>query len=90
MTGVCSANSSREARCSPEENLIAKGEAVKGNGFLRTDDAEVDDADEKPRDRIVDEGIRGLLFASTGSGRSDVCAGSIGWKDREAIEIMWL
>lgn len=57
LTKVCSGNSSVESRCSPEENLVAKGEAVKGKGFLRTDDDEADDAVEKPRDRIVDEGI---------------------------------
>jgi hypothetical protein len=77
LTKVCSGNSKGEVRCSPDEYLIANGEAVKGKGFLRTDDAEVDDADEKPRDRIVNDGIRGLLFGSTGSGRSEVCPGSL-------------
>ena len=66
------------ARCSADagdENLVANGEAVKGKGFLRTDDDEVDDAVEKPRDRIVNDGIRGLLFGSWWSGRS-------GWSSR--------
>ncbi len=33
------------ARCSPEENLMAKGEAVGGNGFRRT--GEVNEKDEE-------------------------------------------
>lgn len=61
-------------RCSPgvgDENLVTNGEAVKGKGFLRTDDDEVDDAVEKPLDRMVNDGIRGLLFGSWCSGRLD-------------------
>lgn len=30
------------ARCSPEENLVAKGDAVDGSGFLRTGDDDVE------------------------------------------------
>jgi len=59
---VCSGSSSVAARCSPEENLVAKGEAVDGKGFLRTGDEEVADDEERPRDRMDNEGIRGLLF----------------------------
>lgn len=70
---VCSGNSNVEVRCSPDENLVARGEAVKGKGFLRTDDDEVDDAAEKPRDRIDNDGIRGLL---SGWG---TCSGRLGW-----------
>ena len=36
------------------------------------DDDEVDDAVEKPRDRIVNDGIRGLLFGW-------MCSGGSGW-----------
>lgn len=52
------------ARCSPDENLVARGEAVNGKGFLRTgdDDEEVDEADERARDLIDNDGMRGLLF----------------------------
>lgn len=41
---------------------MAKGEAVDGKGFLRTGDEEEEDDEERPRDRIGNEGIRGLLF----------------------------
>jgi hypothetical protein len=71
------------ARCSPDENLVAKGEAVKGKGFLRTDDDEVDDAVEKPRDRMVSDGMRGLLFGSVCSGRSDRLSGSLAGRIEE-------
>ena len=63
------------ARCSPDESLVAKGEAVKGKGFRRTDDDEVDDAVEKARDRIVNDGIRGLLPGRSWPGRSGSSSG---------------
>jgi hypothetical protein len=57
---VCSGNCRVEARCSGEENLVAKGEAVAGKGFRRTGDDEVDDEDERvsARDRIDSERLR--------------------------------
>ena len=57
---VCSGSCRVAARCSPEENLVAKGEAVAGKGLRRTGDDEVDDEDESvsARDRIDSEGIR--------------------------------
>ena len=83
LTKVCSGDSRVAARCSPDENLVAKGEAVKGNGFLRIDDDEVDDAVEKPRDRIVNDGIRGLLFGWMCSGRSGWSTGSLAGRIEE-------
>jgi hypothetical protein len=62
LTNVCSGNSRVETRCSPDENLVARGEAVEGRGFLRTDEVEVDEVVEKPRDRTVDGGMRGILM----------------------------
>jgi hypothetical protein len=60
-----SSGSSRvAARCAPDENLVAKGDAVGGKGFRRTgDDDEVEET-ERPRARIDSERIRGLLFLS--------------------------
>jgi hypothetical protein len=58
---VCSGRFKVAARCSPEENLVAKGEAVAGKGFRRTGDDEVvvDNGEESvsARDRIASEGI---------------------------------
>lgn len=39
---------------------MAKGEAVEGRGFLRTDDDEVADADDRALDRVDSELVRGL------------------------------
>ena len=49
-------------RCSPEENRVAKGEAVAGKGFLRTGDDEVDDIDERVAVRVrrVNDGTGSL------------------------------
>jgi len=52
------------ARCSPDEYRVARGEAVTGNGFLRTGEDEADDAVEMDKDRIDNDGTRGLLFRS--------------------------
>jgi hypothetical protein len=63
---VCSGSSRVAARCSPEENLVARGEAVMGKGFRRTGDDEVvvDDVDTSvsARDRVDNEGIWSLRF----------------------------
>lgn len=56
-------------RCSPEENRVAKGEAVTGKGFLLTGDDEVDDMDDivSVRGRRDNDGIRsrGFWFSSS-------------------------
>jgi hypothetical protein len=57
---VCSGSSRVAARCSPEENLVARSEAVAGRGFRRTGDDVVVDEDEESvsaRDLIDNEGI---------------------------------
>jgi hypothetical protein len=61
---VSSGSSRVEVRCSPEEYLVAKGEAVNGKGFLRTGDEEVDEEEERARSRIIREGIRGRVPVS--------------------------
>ena len=68
MVKVVSGSSKVAARCSPEENLVAKGEAVAGKGFRRTGDDEVDEVDESvsARDRIDSEGARSVVFFSAG------------------------
>jgi hypothetical protein len=62
---VCSGRSSVAARCSPEEYLVARGEAVFGKGLRRTgDDEVVDDGEESvsARDRIDSGGNCSLVF----------------------------
>lgn len=62
---VCSGSSRVATRCSPEENLVARGEAVAGRGFRRTgDDEVVDDGEESvsARDLIDSEAIWSRLF----------------------------
>jgi hypothetical protein len=49
-------------RWSPAEKRVAAGEAVTGNGFLLMGDDGDEDAVEKARDRIDNDGIRGLFF----------------------------
>jgi hypothetical protein len=44
------------------EKRVACDEAVTGNGFLLMGDDEVEDAEEKARDRVDNDGIRGLFF----------------------------
>jgi hypothetical protein len=59
------------ARCSPDEYLVAKGEAVAGRGFRRTgDDEVVDNGEESVSARVLigRDGICSLLFAGAVSG----------------------
>ena len=59
------------ARCSPDEYLVARGEAVAGKGFRRTgEDEVVDDGEESvsARDRIDSDGNCSLVFAGAFSG----------------------
>lgn len=51
-------------RCSPEEYLVAKGDAVNGNGFLLTGDDEDVEEEDNARSRMVKEGIRGRGLVS--------------------------
>lgn len=60
----CSGSSSVAARCSLEENLVARGDAVDGRGFLRSGDDEEMEEMESPLSRSDNEGIRGLLLFS--------------------------
>lgn len=59
------------ARCSPDEYLVARGDAVNGRGFLRTgdDDGDVETVD-RARGRIAKGGIPGRLFRSCRRGGS--------------------
>ena len=73
LTNVCSGDSNVVARYSPDENLVANGEIVGGKGFLRTEEEEADDAEEKPRSRSVNDGTRGFGSGSVGRGRMGSC-----------------
>jgi len=55
-----------EVRCSPDEYLVARGDAVNGKGFLRTGEGngEVDTLD-SARGRIDNGGIPGRLFRNS-------------------------
>lgn len=59
-------------RCSPDEYLVARGEAVAGKGFRRTGEDEVvdDDGEESvsARDLIDRGGICSLVFVGAFSG----------------------
>jgi hypothetical protein len=58
----CSGGERIEPVRSGDENLVAKLEADNGRGLRRTgDDDEADDAVERPRTRMDNEGIRGFL-----------------------------
>lgn len=59
-----SGNSKVVARYSPEENLVARGDAVTGRGFLRTGDDEVDDMEDTVfvLDRKEDDGRSRVFF----------------------------
>ena len=60
---MCS-GSSGGLRCSPEEYLVASGDAVTGNGFRLTGDGdgEVVDTVEKALGLMVNEGGPGRVF----------------------------
>lgn len=62
--GGCGDSSKVVARYVPEENLVAKGDAVAGRGFLRTGDDEVEEIDDMVSvlDRKEDEDISRLIF----------------------------
>jgi hypothetical protein len=62
---VCSGCSSVATRCPPEENLVARDEAVAGRGFRRTGDDEAFDDGEasvSARDLIDREAIWSRSF----------------------------
>lgn len=53
---LCSGNSRVVERCSPDEYLVARGEAVNGTGFRLTGEDVVEEADDRVLDRIDNEG----------------------------------
>ena len=59
-SGRCS--SVATARRSPVEKRVACGETVAGRGFLLMGDEGVEDAEEKARDRVDSDGIRGRFL----------------------------
>lgn len=74
MNVSCGGGPRLEARCSPEEYLVAKGEAVTGKGFRFTEGEEMDEeveVEERARSRSTREGIRLLSLSSRSeAGRS--------------------